>query len=312
MASIDRIKHYIKHPNRIYAFFANRGFFNFMPDDKYLKMAYKLKTGNKLNLENPKTFNEKVQWMKINCRDPFLTQLVDKYGVREYIREKLGEDYIVPMCGGPWKSVDEIDIDALPERFVLKCTHDSGGLCICPNKAEFDFEKAKKIINKSLKREYFWTGREWPYKNVEPRIIAEEFLDDFEPGEEGFGGGLTDYKFHVFNGKSKFFSVGKGLEKHFGKRISFYDMDGNEMPFKRKDYKGFDVKPKFPDNMAELIKTAEKLAADIPAPFVRVDLYSIKNRIYFSEATFFPCGGAIPFDPPEWDGILGDWIDLEK
>lgn len=263
--------------------------------------------GKKLNLQDPQTFNEKLQWLKLHNRNPIYTQLVDKYAVRKHIAAAIGEEYLIDLVGGPWNSFDEIDFDSLPDQFVLKCTHDSGGLVICRNKNKLDKAAAKEKIERSLKRNYYHVGREWPYKNVPPRIIAERYMDD-----ENSVLGLTDYKFFCFNGEPKMVYVSQGLEDHTTARISFYDMKGNPMPFHRNDYAPLETPPVWPENFDEMGRIAGVLAKMAGCPFVRIDLYSIRGRVYFSEITFSPCSGWLPFEPPEWDEKLGQWITLQN
>jgi hypothetical protein len=230
--------------------------------------------------------------------------LVDKYEVREYIAETLGEEYLIPLYG-MWDHPDEIDFDALPDQFVLKCTHDSGSVIICDDKSKLDREKVKKELRNAQRFNFYYHGREWPYKNVKPRIIAEAYMEDENPAL-----GLTDYKFFCFNGEPKLLYVSQGLEDHDTARISFYDMEGKVMPFGRSDYKSIDREFVLPENFPELKKTAEMLAKLADSPFVRIDLYSIWKKIYFSEVTYFPCGGFMPVTPVAWDMKLGEWIRL--
>ncbi|MBR5156646.1 MAG: glycosyl transferase [Clostridia bacterium] len=286
--------------------FMSKGFCNWMPDSLYLKLRFPIRTGEKLNLKNPETFNEKLQWLKINDRKPIYSDMVDKYEVKNYVAEKLGEEYIIPTLG-IWDKFEDIDFNALPDQFVLKCTHDSGGLAVCTNKAEFDVEKAKEKIERCFKRNYYWSSREWPYKNVKPRIIAEKYMEDENAAE-----GLTDYKFFCFGGKPKLLYVSQGLQDHATAAISFYDLEGNEMPFHRKDFRPIDGKMVLPEKFDEMVKIAEKLAKEVDNPFIRIDLYSICGKIYFSEITFFPCSGMMPIEPEEWNKTLGDWIELPK
>ncbi|MBR6728834.1 MAG: glycosyl transferase [Clostridia bacterium] len=275
-----------------------------MSDERFLKRKYRLVMGKPLNLKNPKTYNEKLQWLKLYDRKPEYTTMVDKYEVKQYVSSLIGEDYIIPTLG-VWDKFEEIGFDALPEQFVLKCTHDSGGLAICRDKAKFDIDKAKKKIELCFKRNYFWSNREWPYKNVKPRIIAERYMEDENEAE-----GLTDYKFFCFNGEPKLLYVSQGLQNHATAAISFYDLEGNEMPFHRSDYKPIAEKMILPERFDEMLSIVRKLAAEVNNPFVRIDLYSICGKIYFSEITFFPCSGMLPFEPEEWDYTFGSWINL--
>ncbi len=420
-------------------------------DKNAISIKFKLLMGYDIDLSTPKTFNEKLQWLKLYDRNPLYTTMVDKYAVKQYVAERIGDEYIIPTLG-VWDSFDDIDFTKLPNQFVLKCTHDSGGLAICRDKKTFDKQKAKKKIERSLKKNYYWGGREWPYKDVKPRIIAEQYMEDtkteelrdykffcfdgvakalfiatdrqkegeevkfdfydmefkhldfkqghpnatvspakpetfdemrqlaeklskriphlrvdfyevngkayfgeltfshfsgmvpFTPEEwketfgswiklpENSGGGyiliadgyvlwlheknmqkaagLTDYKFFCFNNEVKMLYVSQGLEDHATASISFYDLNGNEMPFHRKDYKPIEGKLKLPENFQDMLDTAQKLANEVNAPFVRIDLYSIAGKTKFSEITFSPCAGMIPFEPAEWDGIIGEWLQL--
>ena len=276
-----------------------------LSDKTYIRLAFFRKFHRFPNLKVPKTFNEKLQWLKLYNRKPEYTTMVDKYEAKLYVAERLGEEYIIPTLG-VWERFDDIDFDALPDQFVLKCTHDSGGLVICRDKSKLDKEKAKRKIEKSLKNNYFWQGREWPYKNVKPRIIAEQYMEDES------GNGLRDYKFFTFNGESKFLYLSEGLEDHTTAKISFVGLDGKEMPFHRADYRPFDELPAMPANFAEMTELSNRLAKEVGSPFVRCDFYSVDGRIYFSEITFTPCGGALPFEPAEWDEKLGGWIKLPE
>lgn len=278
-----------------------------LPDKPYLQLYYFLRFKRLCNFKNPETYNEKMQWLKLHDRKPVYTELVDKYDVRKHIADAIGEEHLIPLVGGPWNSFDEIDFDALPEQFVLKCTHDCESVIICRDKSKLDIAAAKKKIGKCMKNNYYWISREWPYKNAKGKIIAEAYMED-----ENAASGLTDYKFFCFDGKPKLLYVSQGLEDHQTARISFFDLEGNAMPFRRRDYQPLDEALKLPENYAQLKETAELLAKKIDRPFIRIDLYSIKGKMYFSEITFFPCGGLLPFEPESWDRELGNWIDLKK
>ena len=273
-----------------------------LPDKIYIKLKYRLRLGKFPDLKNPKTFNEKLQWLKLYDRKPEYTRMVDKYEAKKYVADIIGEEYVIPTLG-VWDSFDDIDFDKLPDQFVLKCTHDSGGLVICRDKSKLDKDAAKNKICKSLKRNYFWSGREWPYKNVKPRIIAEKYMDD------GVGG-LRDYKFLCFNSKPKFIYISQGMENHSTARISFYDLEGNKMPFERNDYKSFEAPPDMPVTMSEMVEFSAILAEKIGCPFVRIDFYCINGKTCFGEITFSPCGGMMPFKPMQWDKKLGKDLDL--
>lgn len=274
-----------------------------LSDKTFLEMYYCVMTKKKIDLNSPKSFNEKLQWLKLYDRKPEYTKMVDKYKVREYIANKIGEEYLIPLLG-VWDDPDDIDFESLPNQFVLKCNHDSGGLSICRNKKSFDFERAKKKLKKSLNTNYYYSGREWVYKNVKPLVLAEKYMEDNCSNQ------LTDYKFYCFNGEAKFLYISTGLEDHSTARIGFYDLDFNRMEFRRSDYALPEKDPIKPQNFNEMIAIANKLSHGIP--FIRVDLYNINDKIYFSELTFYPCSGYMPFEPIEWDYKLGKLIELPE
>lgn len=291
--------------------------FPFLNDETALRMLFRVSTGMSLNLDKPQTFNEKLQWLKLYDRNPLYTLLVDKYEAKQWVRDRIGENYVVPTYG-VWDSFDEIDFDDLPERFVLKCTHDSGGIAICRDKATFDFNSARRKIRRSLKRNYYWTAREWPYKDVPARVIAEKYLepsDDMANSkkrgmEHILPDGMVDYKFYCFSGVPRLLYVSKGLEDHSTARISFLSLDWEFAPFNRSDYLPFEELPYEPKCLQEMIRVAKDLAAGIP--FVRVDLYEVSGSPLFSEMTFSPCAGFMSFNPAEWDLRLGAWIELPR
>lgn len=285
------------------AILSSRGLLNWMSDAQYLRHAFRVSTGERLNLEVPRTYNEKLQWLKIHDRNPLYPRLVDKYEVRQYISEQLGEEYLIPLVGGPWDSFDEIDFDALPEQFVLKCTHDSGGLIICRDKARFSIAAAREKIGRSLKRNYFWSGREWPYKSVRGRIIAERYME-----EEG-SDTLTDYKVFCFGGVPKVILTvvgGHGDESRTLRRM--YDTDWNLLPIALHGKPFVDERQPKPEKLGEILALAEKLSAG--KPHVRTDFYVIGGRVYFGEITFYHMSGMARIEPEEWNLRLGSWIRL--
>ena len=302
------MKQILRIPYGMFNFLAYRGFFKWIPDEPYLKIQYKAFFGCELNLDKPKTFNEKLQWLKLHDRNSLYITMSDKFAVKEYIREKLGKDYVIPLIGGPWKNADEINFDELPNQFVLKCTHDSGGLVICRDKNTLDKKAAKKILNKSLSKNYFYWCREWAYKDIKPLIIAEKYMEDSNSSESKMKQCLTDYKFYCFNGKVKYLYVSVGLENHKTARISFLTPDWKFAPFNRSDYIPYDKLPEKPHNYSKMIEIAEYLSKGIP--FLRVDLFELNKNIYFSEFTFYPCGGFMPVIPNEWDKKLGELLIL--
>ncbi len=271
-------------------------------DEDYLKMLYRITFNKKLDLTNPVTFNEKIQWLKLNDRKDIYSIMVDKYEVKKYVERIIGEKYIIPTIG-VYNSWEEINFDDLPNQFVIKCTHDSGGLVICTDKNKFDFNSARDKIKKSLKNNFYWASREWPYKNVQPRIIIEKYIEDKNDKE------LRDYKFFCFNGVYKMMFIASNRQGDGDTYFDFFDRDFNHLPFTNGHPNAPEL-PHKPNNYEEMIKLAESLSKDIPQ--VRIDLYEVDGNIYFGEMTFFHWSGFVPFQPSEWDKIIGDWIELPK
>ena len=273
-----------------------------LSDQEYLKKAFKLNMGKELNLENPQTFNEKLQWLKLYNRKPEYTVMVDKYLARDYIAKAIGEEYLIPLLG-VWDSPDEIDFDALPDQFVLKCNHNSGtGMCICKDKSKLNIDKVKAELAKGLAENYYLAHREWPYKDVPRKIIAEKYMVD-ESGTE-----LKDYKFFCFNGKVKLLFVAKDRMKEGEEtKFDFFDENFNHLPFTN-GHPNSEPPYYKPENFEKMKELAEKLSTGIP--HLRVDFYNINGKIYFGELTFFHWSGMVPFKPEEWDYKLGEWIEL--
>lgn len=273
-------------------------------DALYLKMEYYFQTGRRLNLNNPKSYNEKLQWLKIHDRKPEYTQMVDKAGVKDYITKTIGEQYIIPTLG-VWKHFDEIDFTTLPEKFVLKCTHDSGGLVICKDKKTLDKVSAKTKIEKCLKKNYFYGTREWPYKDVEPRIIAEPLLEQAN-GEE-----ICDYKVMCFNGKAKLIEL--HMNRHSDHHTQdFYDVNWQKTEISQgKGYGGCsDVEVPKSSCLDEMLQLSETLTKDMA--HCRVDWYVVNGHLFFGELTFFDGSGYVLFDDDKYDLLLGSWIHLEN
>lgn len=266
-------------------------------DAKYLKFIYFFCFWKKLNLSNPQTYSEKLQWIKLYDRRDIYTTMVDKYEAKNYAKNIIGEEHIIPTLG-VWDSFDEIDFNKLPDQFVLKCTHDSGGLIICKDKKNLDKDAAKKKINKCLKKNYYYLGREWPYKNVKPRIIAEPYMAD-KNGE------LKDYKFFCFDGVPKllFIASDRGIDTRF----DFFDMNFKHLPFIN-GHANSDKAILKPEGFEKMQKLAKKLSEGYPE--LRVDFYNIDGKIYFGELTLFHFSGLVPFEPSEWDKKIGQWIKL--
>lgn len=282
-----------------------RGYLKWLPDELFLKIIFRLKIGFWPNLKNPKTFNEKNQWLKLHDRNPLYTRLVDKYEVRQYVKDTIGEEYLIPLLG-VWDNFDDIDFDALPEQFVLKCTHDSGGLVICKDKSKFNIAAAKKKIIACMKRNYYWALREWPYKNVKPRIIAEKYMEDFGDGE------LRDYKFYTFNGAPHVLLLATNRQsKESPLCFDYFDMGFNHLPLTNYWHPNNKSNPPHePRNFEEMKRLTKKLAEGIP--FVRVDFYEVNGKTYFGEMTFFAMGGFLRIHPDSWDKEWGELIDLRK
>lgn len=287
--------------SRVILFFFRKGLFNFLNDKMYLKIMYYLIFKEKLNIENPRKFNEKLQWLKIYDRKQEYINYVDKYEVKKIVEEKIGKEYIIPTLG-IYNSWDEIDFDKLPNQFVIKCTHDSGGIEICKNKNEFDFERAKKKICKNLKKNFYYLGREWPYKYVKPRIIIEKYMEDSRMKS------MRDFKFFCFSGKPEIMYISEGLENHETASMSFFDMNYNLVDLKRRDYKLLADKPKKPVNFEKMVEYSSILSNGIP--HLRCDWYEIDEKLYFGELTFFTCSGFVPFEKEEWNEKMGKMINI--
>lgn len=286
-------------------FFAlsSRKLLNWLPDQAYLSAMWRAYFHKKLNWKNPKSFNEKIQWLKVKDRNPLYPTLVDKFAVRDWIASKIGDSYLVPLVGGPWNRFDEIDFSALPDRFVLKCTHDSGNVVICHGKQSFDVAAAKAKIDKSIKHNYYWGGREWPYQYVQPRIIAEQYMESASCGE------LLDYKLMMFGGEHRCAFVCSNRFAGSKLNVTFFDPDWQRMPFERHYHADPQDLPR-PACYDEMVRVAKTLSEGLA--FVRVDLYEINGKVYFGEMTLYPGSGLETFQPEEWDYKLGDWIDLRK
>lgn len=308
MSIASKIKTVIKKPKVILQKIMALKVARLIPDEVALKIHYRLQLGEKLSLNSPKTFNEKIQWLKINNRKPEYTAMVDKYAVKKIIADIIGEEYIIPTIAGPFERFEDIDFDVLPDQFVIKCTHDSAGLVICRDKSKLDKEAAKVKIENSLKNNFYWRYREWVYKDIKPQIIVEKYMEDNSPSKTS--NALVDYKFFTFNGETKFLYISEGMENQITAQMAFFDLEGNMMPFKRLDYNGFKVAPQMPDQLDKMVEISDLLAKKIGAPFLRVDLYEINGQIYFGEVTFYPHAGFIPIEPREYDKVLGDMMTL--
>lgn len=279
---------------------ACHGYVKKMPSEEFVKRLYRFKMGRELNLENPQTYTEKLQWLKLFDHREVYTRMVDKLAAKQYVADRIGQEYVVPLLG-QWDRAEDINFDSLPEQFVLKTTHDSGGNLICRDKASLDIPEARRKMKRLLRRNYYICSREWPYKNVKPRIIAEQFMEDSRQGE------LRDYKFFTFGGEPKvlYIAQGRGLG---GETVAdFFDMEFNHLPFTI-DHDVAPVPPEKPENFERMKELAAKLSAGTAQ--LRVDFYEVDGKVYFGEMTFFHCSGMAPFHPEQWDSIFGDWLTL--
>jgi hypothetical protein len=274
-----------------------------IPDKLFLHCQYRYFTGEKLNLKEPSNFNEKLQWLKLYDRKPEYTRWADKYAVKQYIRETLGETYVVPTFG-VWDRFEQIPWDSLPNQFVLKCTHDSAGLVICTDKTTFDKKNAQEKLEACQKRNFFYSGREWPYKNIKPRILAEQYLEDNTFHE------LRDYKIFTFNGIPKIMHLvsnrQNAQEETYG---DFFDMDFNHLDLTM-GHENAPICPEKPRNFQLMKEFAQKLAKGTAQ--LRVDFYEVDGQLFFGELTFFQDSGYAEIAPPAWNGVLGSWIQLPE
>lgn len=305
------LKEVVNNPEKRILYLRKLGIYDKLDDKEYLSRLFIAKVGRKIDWDNPLSFNEKLQWLKVYDRKPQYTIMVDKYEAKRYVADIIGNEVIIPTLG-VWNSFDDIEFDTLPNRFVLKCTHDSGGIVICKDKNKLDLKKSKKILQKGINTDYYLRGgREWPYKNVPHRIIAEQYME-----QQGHSDGLIDYKFYCFNGEPKFLYVSIGLSNHSTAQMGFVNLDWKLEKFGRSDYLPLKNIPPKPNNFDRMIEIARKLSSGgeygEKIPFVRVDLYEISGNVYFGELTFTPCGGFMPFLPPEADFEVGDMLDISE
>ena len=269
-----------------------------IPDKIYLQIVYWAELGKKLNIDNPKTFNEKLNWKKLYDRNDIYTIMVDKFLVKKYVAERIGEEYIIPLYG-VWNAVEDIEFDKLPESFVLKTTHDSGGVIVCKEKSALDKSKIFELNNR-LKKNYFWWRREYPYKNVEPRIIAEEYVTD------GDNVCLPVYKIFCFNGNPKIIQCIQN-DKTKDETVDYFDIEWNLLNL-RQNYPNSQHPLEKPIKLKEMLEICQKLSKDFD--FLRVDLYLVNRDIKFSEFTFYTDAGINIFEPESWDMELGKWLKL--
>ncbi|AKB60514.1 ATP-grasp fold amidoligase family protein [Methanosarcina mazei] len=297
---IKYAKKSMTHPLMIISAMNYYGLLKWLPDKTLLEIDFKARHGKKLDLDNPVTYNEKLQWLKLYDRDPVYSQMVDKYEVYQYVSKKIGKKYLIPLLG-VWDSADDIEFDKLPDQFVLKPTHDSGCCVICTDKETFSRNKAIKKLNAALHRNYYYSGREWPYKDVKPRVIAQKYIVD-ESGYE-----LKDYKIFCFDGVPKLIHVdfNRFTDNH---QRNIYTPSWEYVPMSILYPTSPETKVEKPVVLKEMLTIAKNLSAGIP--HVRVDLYVVGEKIYFGELTFYHDSGHTTFNPPEWDETMGSWIRL--
>lgn len=289
-------------PRRLWKKLTKTKLFHYLPDKWAVSIKYRNHFYRKLDLKNPRTFNEKLQWLKLYDRRPEYTRMVDKYLAKEYIASVIGEEYVIPTLG-VWKSFDEINFDTLPDQFVLKCNHGSGDVVICKDKKALDIVAARKKLTAALEQDYYLVSREWPYKNVPRRIIAEQYLEDAQTHD------ARDYKFFCFDGEVKCFKV--DLDRFIGRHANWYDRDSKIVPYGTVGAEPlYDRVVELPTDLEKIIGLAEKLSAGLP--FLRVDFYYVNNKIYSGELTFYPASGLTPFTDMEWDRIMGSWLKLPE
>lgn len=291
----------IKHPSLILLKLDKMNLIR-LSDKKFIEYRFLSEMGYKLNLKSPQTFNEKLQWLKLYDRNPEYTKMVDKYEVREYIKEKIGEEYLIPLIG-VYDKFDDIDFDKLSNQFVIKCNHDSGGLIICKDKNRLDIETARKKINRSLKTNYYYSGREWPYKNVKPKILIEKYMEDSNKSD------LIDYKLFCFNGIPKIVLVCSERFSSSNMCETWFDMNWKLIDMTESGHR-VDSTISKPKQLKKMVELSKKLSKNIP--FIRVDWYEIGDKLYFGELTFYPASGFDKFEPKEWNKKIGDMLSIDK
>lgn len=297
---LDTFFYFLKHPREVHYSIIMKYPWLIKDDRKYIEYVWKHRMNYPLNLDNPRRYNEKLQWMKLYDRRDVYTKMVDKYEAKEYVQDIIGSEYVIPTIA-VWNNTEDIEWDKLPNQFVLKCTHDSGGLVICKDKTTLDRKKAIDKLKKSLQNDFYMAAREWPYKNVPRRIIAEQYMEDEKTKE------LRDYKFFCFNGVPKALFVATERQNREEPYFDFFDMEFNHLEMKH----GHPNAPNLPEKpkcFEEMKVIAAKLSEGYP--HLRVDLYEVNGKVYFGELTLFHHTGMVNFEPASWDDTFGSWIDL--
>jgi len=286
----------LKNPGELIIGLDSNGLTRWMSDEMFARISFRGIMGEKLDLNHPKTFNEKLQWLKVYDHNPEYTALVDKLSAKHVIGERIGVEHIVPLLGA-WDDAEKIEFAQLPSSFVLKCNHDQGSVILVQDKSKLDWSAVVKTLNRKLRHNAYYGTREYPYKHIQPKVLAEEYL----------GKDIIDYKFYCFDGEPKFLYCGQGLTEDHSLKIDFYDLDWNLMPFYRTDYHRLGRIPK-PTHLNKMIDIARKLSKGVP--FVRIDLFEVNDQVYFSEFTLCPASGFMPFVPKEYDAIVGEWLRI--
>lgn len=292
----------VTHPGLVMVTILNLRVFRLVPDKVFIKVKHYIKTQERINLKDPKTFNEKIQWLKLHDRNPEYTQLVDKIAVRDFVIKKIGQQYLIPALG-TYESFEDIDFDALPEQFVLKANHTSGDVYVCKDKSKIDYTALKKEIDQWKTKNYYWVHRESPYKTITPKILCEEYMVDESESE------LKDYKILCFNGEPKLIQVMSNRRRGYY-NINHYDVDWKPVSIKRVK---FDENPEGipkPEQLDEMVDISRKLSEGLP--FSRIDLYNTGEQVLFGEITFYPVSGYMDFEDKQTNLLLGSWIDLSQ
>ena len=299
---LKKILSFLIDPKYRFSVLDSRGFFDRLSDEKYLRLKWQNFYGKPLDLDDPQTLCEKLQWLKLYCRRPEFTTMADKYEAKRLVAKRFGEEHVIPTLG-VWENANDIDFSLLPDQFVLKPTHDSGGFVICRDKKNFDIENARRALNASLKKNYFLTQREWPYKHIKPRIIAEPLIKQLGKPES------LEYKATCFNGKVAFVTICSGIAhaEYEKRKNDHFDKDFNKLNW-YVNYKPAEMTPEKPRQWKEIIDLAEALSEGVP--YLRVDTYIIDEKVVFGEMTFFTWAGFMHFEPEEWDLKLGKMLKL--
>lgn len=295
----SRIIKFLRNPYYVLGHYLMKNYPHMMSDRYFIKVAWKQYMGYELDLKHPKTYNEKAQWLKLYDRNPLYTFLVDKYRVKKWVADRIGEDHVIPTLS-VYESVEDIILDELPDKFVLKCNHDSGSVVICNDKSEFAFDKCKQKLDCALKTNYYWTSREWPYKNVKRLIMAEPLL---------CGSEINDYKIYCFNGKPEMILVvSERFSNSGGPYFNYYNLQGELLPIKWGGMNNPEGEVLASASLDKMIEMATILSQGLP--HVRMDFYDINGHVYFGEYTFYDSAGFDKIHPLEWDYRLGSLIVL--